>query len=508
MSDQIEAERKYALAPGQELPDLSAVGVAGPTKSFAMVATYYDALDLRLIRAWQVLRRRVGGADEGWHLKLPGGQANHRLEMHAPLESRRVPTKLRERVGEILHGAALVPVATLRTFRSETPLFSPDGAHLALVCVDEVTAKAGEDTSSWREAEVELVGGTSAVLDGVERIFTAAGIRRAEIGSKIARVLKDSLIEAAAERTVTAQSPAGDIIRDYLAAQIGVLQSREADVRADVPDAVHRCRIATRRLRSALKTFSGLYDKSVTKPLRDELRWHATELGAPRDAEVLKGRLLATLDEVPGELVPDAVRARITESLDRTHRLAHAELVATMDSERYQRLQLSLEQLLTHPPHSRKAERPAAEVLPGMLARSVALVDRLRERALAKPADLILWHDVRKAAKAARYGSEALVAAFGEEARTLVEGWKQVTEAFGDVQDSVVAQQAIGDLALAAIEDGLPWAPFDELQHREEKVRREALARGIDALGPALQRAMSAKLAPVSEARSSGESST
>ena len=69
MAQLIEAERKYALTTGQELPDLAAVITPGPVGEFELTATYYDAPDLRLTRAWQVIRHRVGGADAGWHLK-------------------------------------------------------------------------------------------------------------------------------------------------------------------------------------------------------------------------------------------------------------------------------------------------------------------------------------------------------------------------------------------------------------------------------------------------------
>ncbi len=507
MAPQLESERKYGLTDDQQIPALDSVAVIGEASDFVMVATYFDALDYRLIRSWQVLRRRTGGADEGWHLKLPGEDADHRIEVHSPLDGPLVPAELRERVAKTLKSAALFPVATLRTVRHQIPLLGDGGAVLALVCVDGVTATVKGRATTWREAEVELVSGSTAVLDAVHDLFEQAGITRAESGSKVARAL-DTEMATAALRTVTPQTPSGEIVRDYIAAQIGVLQAREVDVRADVPDAVHRSRVATRRLRSALRTFSGLYNKAVTGPIRLELRWHAEELGAPRDAEVLKERLLASLDALPPELVPPQIRERITTSLDASHRRAHAELVATMDSPRYVDLHLALQGLLADPPSTDAADLPAADVLPGMLDKAVSRVRRLADHAHARPADLIRWHEVRKAAKAVRYCSEALVPAFGEGAKGLVRAWEQVTEAFGEVQDTVVAEQVISDLAWEAVEAGHPREAFDELLHDQQQLRRDALARGIEALGVALQRATSANLADVTAARSSGDSST
>jgi hypothetical protein len=45
---------------------------------------YFDTSDLRLLRAGVTLRRRTGGPDEGWHLKLPAG-ADSRDEHRLPL---------------------------------------------------------------------------------------------------------------------------------------------------------------------------------------------------------------------------------------------------------------------------------------------------------------------------------------------------------------------------------------------------------------------------------------
>jgi CHAD domain-containing protein len=93
---------------------------------------------------------------------------------------------------------------------------------------------------------------------------------------------------------------------------------------------------------------------------------------------------------------------------------------------------------------------------------------------------------VRKAAKAARYGAELLAPVLGERADADRARWEAVTVAFGAVQDAVVAQQVIGDLAWHAVADGLPRLPFDDLRHAQDRLLRESLARGRDALAAAL----------------------
>ena len=71
-----ETERKYEAADGVELPGLGGAGrgggLVGPDEQ-TLEAVYYDTEDLRLARAGMTLRRRRGGDDAGWHLKLPVG---------------------------------------------------------------------------------------------------------------------------------------------------------------------------------------------------------------------------------------------------------------------------------------------------------------------------------------------------------------------------------------------------------------------------------------------------
>ena len=82
--DHLETEQKYDADADFVLPELGGRRPAAP-KRFYLSATYYDTDDLDLIRHKITLRRRVGGDDEGWHLKLPV-RKDTRQELHAPLD--------------------------------------------------------------------------------------------------------------------------------------------------------------------------------------------------------------------------------------------------------------------------------------------------------------------------------------------------------------------------------------------------------------------------------------
>src|SRR4249920_2761060 len=83
----VETERKYEAAADFTLPDLAGLaGVAAITgpRTYRLRAVYFDTADLSLAAARITLRRRTGGTDAGWHLKLPVG-VDSRREVHAPL---------------------------------------------------------------------------------------------------------------------------------------------------------------------------------------------------------------------------------------------------------------------------------------------------------------------------------------------------------------------------------------------------------------------------------------
>ena len=132
-SGHVEVERKYDVDGGFVLPDpadLAAAGIAAadPPVEHSLEAVYHDTADLRLARARITLRRRTGGSDAGWHLKLPG-EGGARRELHAPL-GRAVenpPPALLDPVRGILRGAPTAPVATLRNHRVVTVLRDGEG---------------------------------------------------------------------------------------------------------------------------------------------------------------------------------------------------------------------------------------------------------------------------------------------------------------------------------------------------------------------------------------------
>jgi inorganic triphosphatase YgiF len=202
VTEQLEVERKFDVDPPFVVPDLGGlpgVAVVAPPVTHDLVAIYRDTADLRLARSRITLRRRTGGPDEGWHLKLPAGAA--RRELHVPLDAgEEVPAELLAEVAGFLEGAALAPVVTLRTRRVVTVLSDADGRELAELADDTVRAtrhpaRHGElpEERNWREVEVELVAGEVSLLTAVGERLMTAGARPSPRASKLATALGSRL---------------------------------------------------------------------------------------------------------------------------------------------------------------------------------------------------------------------------------------------------------------------------------------------------------------------------
>ena len=245
-----------------------------------------------------------------------------------------------------------------------------------------------------------------------------------------------------------ARSPR-ELLMAYLRTQIDELRAREPGARIDSRDAVHRMRVASRRLRSSLATFGPLFTGSQAQHQRDELQWVGTVLGPVRDVEVMRARLHETAAVLAVDAVLAAVLAGLDHELAERHSHAHRNLIAAMNSPRYAALLADLAAFVTHPPWVEgDAKAARRHTLPALVGRACARVDRA-----AKVAEGALdvggpeLHEVRKAAKRARYAAEVAGSSAGSAAHDLAERMEELQELLGRHQDSLMARALFEDLA-------------------------------------------------------------
>ena len=454
MQTATETERKYDVPAGFELPSLigaADVSSADSAETFDLDATYFDTDDLRLARNRRTLRRRTGGSDAGWHLKTPG-EGSSRTEHRLPLDGELVPEELQAEVRAIVRERPLQPVARLRTHRVETPLRDADGRTLALIAQDVVTAETDGAEQRWQEVEVELVDGGPRVLKAVERELLAAGATPSAGPSKLARALGDRL---------PAPKPSKKInpVLAYAREQRDAIAANDPGVRHGDAESVHKMRVATRRLRSTLKTFKRSFAAELARRVGPELKWLAQQLGEVRDGQVLSHKLLAAVEREGTAFAP--VAQRIREHLDAKVERGREALAGDLNGRRYLALLDAIDVLVDDPDTVEKDPLRRAR-------KALQKADDLLDQAITDGVDAEL-HEARKAYKRARYAVEVFEPSVGKPATQLTKALTNLQDVLGAHQDSVVAREILRDLAGSA-DDSFPYGI---LYARQEQVGRD-----------------------------------
>jgi CHAD domain-containing protein len=308
----------------------------------------------------------------------------------------------------------------------------------------------------------------------------------AEAPSKLARVLAhadgapvSSDQDHPKPKRPSPKSPAGDVVMGYVKHQVEQILANDPQVRLDASGSVHRMRVATRRLRSALQTFRPVLRAEAITPLRAELRWLAGELGVSRDAEVLRDRMTTALHHEDQEVHLGPVGDTMETDLSEAYRVAHDELLKVLDSERYHQVVLDLDRLVNAPPLTGKAARPAGKVLPQRAERAYARLEQLVTAVHGAPdtseRDVHL-HEARKAAKKARYAGETMVEFFGRPADRFAKAMESVQEELGEHQDSVVMRTRLEQLAREETSPAAAFA-YGRLHAQEEQRGQLAVDR-------------------------------
>ena len=463
MSTYREVERKVRVDDTFDIsPVLDHLGDyrarRGP--AFPMHADYYDTDELTLFRWRMTLRRREGGLDQGWHLKIPvaGGAAGDRDEVRLEL-SEHVPARLGDIVSPLIGEKPLKVQVIVETLRTPASIVDSTGRMLAEVVDDRVTVRLpGMPDSHFREIEVEAADADDpaslACMQHVVDQFLAAG---GSLGtsSKAASALgtrASGECDVPEPKLPSSHVMAVDVIRYAIGHGVRALMLADVDVRRDAPDAAHQMRVAARRLRSFLHTYGDFFDPKWAARISDELAWMASELGAIRDTEVLLERLLdhaGSLEEEDAARVSEFLTARVGQRLQS----ARSSALAALRSDRHQYL---LEDLIDAAQNPSALPIAYADYSESMQRLATAAWDQFRHavRELDIDTPAAEWHHARILAKRARYAMDALAPLEGKAVKRFAHELAIATGLLGIHQDAFVAQEALRSLASAPTTPG------------------------------------------------------
>jgi CHAD domain-containing protein len=485
-SDAPEIERKYDVTASTALPDLLSIdGVERVEQSevFKLDAVYFDTEQFALAAHHITLRRRSGGDDPGWHLKLPVSD-DERSEVHEPLgtDAQSVPRRLREQVAAIVRSRQLAPVVRLTTHRTVHRLRGTGDELLALFCDDEVESErlVGEILQqNWREWELELVDGRIPVLEAAEKLFAVNRVSRSGSPSKLSRALGD-IVPKHPEPAAFAPGTASSLVITALRGYRDDIVHNDPLVRHDYPESIHDMRIAIAKFRATIGTFHGLISDDNASTLRRELGWIGHTLGAARDLDVIAERLAGRLRTEPAAQIVGPIGEWMLHQLSLETAATKSVILESLDSERYFGLLDSMDAFVANPGLSKKAESTAASVLIGSVdhrIQALFTVIRVADETIDRPRHDLALHEVRKAAKELRYAAELLLPVKPNRARRLAKIAKLVQSTLGEQHDSVVARNTLERLGAAAFLLGDNTFSYGRLHRIEQDLGEDAEAR-------------------------------
>jgi CHAD domain-containing protein len=421
----VEREIKLAVDDHFRLPELPGT----PLPRRLLTSTYYDSSQYNLAHAGITLRHRVERGKQTWQLKLP--LMEDRLEVEL-VDLRPIPpTTFRELLFLHLGRRRLMPVATLRVWRSGVRV-RMDNAPIAEVTLDHVAVvKNGAVLQRFRELEIEQLDGKDSALPDLERQLRRAGADDHDGRPKLFRAL--SLVAPSPAPPPASDAPVMDHVKWALARHVRWLLAHDPGTRLGrEPESLHQMRVATRQLRAVLRATRPLLVPEWADSLREELRWLGQLLGPARDLDVQ----LAYFSEESA-----ALEARDRQPLAQF--IAHLEaqrnhvqevLLNELKSERYLDLIRRLQQA-AHEPTAVESAKTLRDLAKQEFTR---LRNTIRQVGHA-PNDTTI-HETRIKTKRARYAAELAEPTVGKPATRFINKARVVQDILGMHQDALQAE--------------------------------------------------------------------
>ncbi len=245
---------------------------------------------------------------------------------------------------------------------------------------------------------------------------------------------------------LTADDTMAESCRKTLLYHLQRMMRHEPGTRAgEDPEELHDMRVATRRMRAALRVFADYVDKDGYRPFLKAMRQTGRELGAVRDLDVFMIKTQAYIDSLPPE-----ARSGLDPLVEAWHAerdRVRAELLGYLDSERYQRFKERFEAFLRTPgagdgralgSDGEPLPVRVGDVLPAVVFDRLAHVKAFDGPISRPDAPLSVFHQLRITSKGLRYTLEFFQEVLGPESKPLIDRTKQVQDHLGDLQDAVV----------------------------------------------------------------------
>jgi inorganic triphosphatase YgiF len=287
------------------------------------------------------------------------------------------------------------------------------------------------------EIEIELLAGTPASAIALARRIAAEVPVKLGVMSKAERgfALADGALSTATKAEPVPVNAGMTVAQGFATIVAACLRHFRLNeplvIEHRSMDALHQCRVAMRRLRSALTLFRAAVADEEFERIREELRWFTGELGDARNLDVYLQRELG-----PDERAP----------LEDKREAAYDIVVAAMDSRRFRSLMLDLVawSALGEWRRHANAARPLTPFANGRIDRLWAKISASSDLAAM---DDDARHQLRISIKKLRYALEFVAALHAHERqrqKKFARAVEDLQEGLGHLNDCVVARSLTG----------------------------------------------------------------
>lgn len=453
-----EVELKLIAGPSFDAAALQkqlvSVGTLVKTESFEQRDTYLDTPSAELVTlglSARVRAKKDGRQVDVKPVPIESGLVMRRSEFTAPVSKKGEPGRtLRKLLAKML-GVALDdkagPVLTLHTDRVLHTV-EVDGSRVE-VCVDTVRVLGASDkeAGSFLEVEAELVEGGEGALHILADAFSSFDLS-ASGRSKYVRARE--MLELPAydwSASAPAFEPSTDMAeaaRAVCRQQLQLMQNYEPGTRIGLDtEHLHKMRVATRRLRTAMRVFEAAFVDADRKFLGRGFRWLGRRLGAIRDLDVAMLALPTWRSRFGPE--PEAGWDALSERLEVRRGRARRELVDALDSTRWTELAEAAERAFSVASHPCG---PLSDHM-GPLLESRLSAFEAGVQTFMRTHELGDAHQLRILGKRLRYTVEFLRPALATDVKPLLKRLSVFQDTLGAMQDASEA----GAFALGELED-------------------------------------------------------
>ncbi len=291
--------------------------------------------------------------------------------------------------------------------------------------------------------------------------------------------------EVGAERFVLrAEEAIGPATAKVLARQADVLlRATPGTLEGSDPEHLHDLRVASRRVRFALRILGAYLTPGRADALREELGTFMAPMAALRDLDVFRAGLPEQLRRVGAS---QEGSERLVRSLEARWTVEHERLRGALDTPRWARL---LRTLARAPVVAELAvPEPVGAVAARLIGRGAQKVVRWKPRMLLDlPAPRL--HRLRVTVRRLRYTCEYFVDLFGEGSRALIRACIVVQDVLGAHQDATVALELLHRLSEERIEAGdarpeelIVLGALLQVRREDATIRRDAAVPAWKAL--------------------------